>query len=171
MPPLNTKYLCKHIKYRSSILWAQQKTMNAYTVFLEWRWGCGVLHTELNKSKGKGDGLAVVYISTTPTLHHFPLFLSRSISSSLLSHYTYTLSLSMNNASLTRTQNILWCHSGAMWQLWLWPLPAKHSGTSSHKEKTPWQSFAGWWNYFHYISLSFVANVHLARCTLHAFPK
>ncbi len=40
-------------------------------------------------------GLAVVYfvISTTPTLHHSPLFLSRSISFSLPSHYTLSLSL------------------------------------------------------------------------------
>lgn len=49
-------------------------------------------------------GLAVdIVISTTPTQQHFPLFHSHSISSSLPSNYT--LSLCMNNASLTRTQN------------------------------------------------------------------
>lgn len=73
------------------------------------------------------------------------IFLARSISSSSLpSHCTHTLSLCINNASLTRTQNSWWCHSGAMWQSWLWPLPAKHAGT----RRKPQKSFASWCNYF-----------------------
>lgn len=40
----------------------------------------------------------------------------------------------MNNGSLKKTQNSWWCHSGAMWQLRLWLLPAKLAGTSSSWE-------------------------------------
>lgn len=42
----------------------------------------------------------------------------------------------MNNSSLKKTQNSWWCHSGAMWQLRLWLLPAKLAGTSSSWEDT-----------------------------------
>lgn len=117
---------------------------------------CGVLTvfpTELNKTTGKGDSYlfscCLLCHFYTPTLHHFPLFCSHPVSSSLPSHYTHSLSLSLS-----------------VWTMPLWQEPRIAddvtqelcgSADCSHSRKAcwdkqslrgkKWQSSTSWCNY------------------------